>query len=171
MVSVGVPLADTRIAICRPGHPFGRWRRIGSGRFWVGGPTVAGGYLDLPEDTARTFEARIEGTGEGPFLRTGNLGFLRDGELYVCGRLKDLVILRGKSHHPVDIEATVEQSHPAVRLSSTAAIAVDDDGVRSWSSWSSSSGTARGWTSGRSRTGSGARWRSTTRSRPGRSCS
>ncbi len=127
VVSVGSPLADTVIAIVDPEsrlrHPDGK-----VGEVWIGGPSVAKGYLGLENETARTFHARVADTGEGPFLRTGDLGFMRDGELYICGRLKDLIIVRGRNHHPEDIEATVERSHPSVRLSSTAAIGIDDDG-------------------------------------------
>ncbi|MEO0604741.1 MAG: phosphopantetheine-binding protein, partial [Myxococcota bacterium] len=96
------------------------------GEVWVAGGTVAEGYHDAPEATEATFRARTA-DGEGPFLRTGDLGFLHDGELYLSGRLKDLVILRGENHHPQDLEWAVEQAHPAVRAGGTVAFAVPTD--------------------------------------------
>lgn len=98
------------------------------GEVWVHGPSVARGYWNRPEETERTFRARIAGTNDGPYLRTGDLGFLRDGELFVTGRLKDLIIIDGRNHYPQDIEATAEASHPAVRPAGTAAFPVDDGG-------------------------------------------
>ena len=99
------------------------------GEIWVAGPSVAQGYWGRPEETAATFGARLAGDAEGtPFLRTGDLGFFLDGELYVSGRLKDLIILRGRNHYPQDIELTVERSHPALRPGCGAAFSVDRDG-------------------------------------------
>ncbi len=74
---------------------------------------MAQGYWNRPEETERTFRAYLKDTGEGPFLRTGDLGFIQDGELFVTGRLKDLIIIRGLNHYPQDIEATAEKSHAA----------------------------------------------------------
>jgi acyl-CoA synthetase (AMP-forming)/AMP-acid ligase II/acyl carrier protein len=96
------------------------------GEVWVAGPSVAAGYWGRPEETARTFGARL--AGEGPFLRTGDLGFLADGELFVTGRRKDLIILRGRNHYPQDLERTAEASHPALRPGCGAAFGVDRDG-------------------------------------------
>ncbi|KYC35297.1 AMP-dependent synthetase [Scytonema hofmannii PCC 7110] len=98
------------------------------GEIWVSGPSVAQGYWDLPEETQRTFQAYLADTGTGPFLRTGDLGFLKDGELFVTGRLKDLIIIRGRNHYPQDIELTVERSHPALRQGYGAAFSVDVHG-------------------------------------------
>jgi acyl-CoA synthetase (AMP-forming)/AMP-acid ligase II len=86
------------------------------------------GYWENPEETERTFGARLAESGRGPFMRTGDLGFLMDGELYVTGRLKDLIIIRGRNHYPQDIELTVEKSHPALRPGHGAAFAVELDG-------------------------------------------
>ncbi|HYO12608.1 MAG TPA: amino acid adenylation domain-containing protein, partial [Thermoanaerobaculia bacterium] len=97
------------------------------GEIWVAGPSVAAGYWGRPEETARTFGARLA-SGEGPFLRTGDLGFLADGELFVTGRLKDLIILRGRNHYPQDLEWTAEASHPALRPGCAAAFSVDREG-------------------------------------------
>ncbi len=97
------------------------------GEIWVRGPSVARGYWRRPEETERTFAAHLA-TGEGPYLRTGDLGFLHGGQLYVTGRLKDLIILRGRNLYPQDIEATVERSAPAFRAGGGAAFAMDLDG-------------------------------------------
>ena len=82
------------------------------GEIWVAGPSVARGYWNRPEATERTFGAYLAEVGEGPFLRTGDLGMIDDGELLVAGRLKELIILDGRNHHPADIERTVERSVP-----------------------------------------------------------
>src|SRR5439155_14575433 len=67
------------------------------GEVWVAGPSVAAGYWGRPEELSRAFGARLAGSGEGPYLRTGDLGFLRDGELFITGRVKDLLIIRGRN--------------------------------------------------------------------------
>lgn len=95
------------------------------GEIWVSSRSVAQGYWNQPELTEVSFRAQIKDTGEGPFLRTGDLGFLREGEVFVTGRLKDLIIIRGLNHYPQDIEQTVEQCHPALRASGGAAFAID----------------------------------------------
>jgi acyl-CoA synthetase (AMP-forming)/AMP-acid ligase II len=94
----------------------------------VAGESVALGYWNKPRDSAATFRAFIAGTNEGPFLRTGDLGCIRNGHLFVTGRIKDLLIVRGLKHYPHDIEATAEQSHPALRPGSCAAFAVERGG-------------------------------------------
>jgi acyl-CoA synthetase (AMP-forming)/AMP-acid ligase II len=98
------------------------------GEIWVSGPSVARGYWNRPEETGDTFGAYLADTGEGPFLRTGDLGFFHEGELFVAGRLKDLVIIAGRNHYPQDIESTVEHSHPSLQPGGCAAFAVDVDG-------------------------------------------
>jgi acyl-CoA synthetase (AMP-forming)/AMP-acid ligase II len=67
-------------------------------------------------------------TREGPFMRTGDLGFMQGSDLFIAGRLKDLIIIDGSNHYPQDIERTVEQSHPAIRQSNCAAFAVEVEG-------------------------------------------
>src|SRR6185369_11915116 len=93
------------------------------GEIWVAGPHIAGSYWNRPEETEATLKAYI--AGNGPFLRTGDLGFMQEGELFVTGRLKDLIIIRGRNYFPQDIELTVEDSHPSLRRGCCAAFSVD----------------------------------------------
>ena len=85
------------------------------GEIWVSSPSVAQGYWSKPTETAETFRAHVADTGEGPFLRTGDLGYLRDGQLVVTGRLKDLIIIRGRNYYPEDLEAAVQASSHALQ--------------------------------------------------------
>jgi 8-amino-7-oxononanoate synthase/acyl carrier protein len=112
------------------------------GEIWVSGPSVAHGYWNRPEESQATFGAMLaqpEAAGPaqgvakwrpnpGPYLRTGDLGFFDDGELFVTGRLKDLIIIRGRNHYPQDIEHSVEEASNLVRAGSVAAFAVEVDG-------------------------------------------
>jgi len=98
------------------------------GEIWVSDPSVAQGYWNRPEETERTLRAHLADTGEGPFLRTGDLGFLKDGELFITGRIKDLIIIRGTNHYPQDIEWTVQQIHPALRSDYGAAFSIQISG-------------------------------------------
>jgi acyl transferase domain-containing protein/acyl-CoA synthetase (AMP-forming)/AMP-acid ligase II/acyl carrier protein/predicted alpha/beta-fold hydrolase len=98
------------------------------GEIWVAGKSIAQGYWNRPVQTEATFNAYIADTQEGPFLRTGDLGFLQEEELFVTGRLKDLIIIRGRNHYPQDIELTVEKSHEALKEAAGAAFAIDVDG-------------------------------------------
>jgi acyl-CoA synthetase (AMP-forming)/AMP-acid ligase II len=103
-----------------------RERRVGEiGEIWISGPSVAAGYFRAPAETKETFDARTE-DGRGPFLRTGDLGFVRDEELYVVGRHKDLIILAGRNLYPQDVELSACGAHPALQGGSAAAFAVDD---------------------------------------------
>lgn len=95
------------------------------GEIWVSGESVAGGYWQKPELTNETFNAFLADGKNGPFLRTGDLGFLDKDELFITGRIKDVIIIRGRNHYPQDIEATVEQSHPAIRAGAGAAFSVE----------------------------------------------
>lgn len=98
------------------------------GEIWVSGPSIAQGYWQKPAETEHTFRAYLPNSAEGPFMRTGDLGFLQDGELFVTGRLKDLIIIRGRNHYPQDIELTVEQAHRALRSGCGVAFSVDEAG-------------------------------------------
>ncbi|MFD3167091.1 amino acid adenylation domain-containing protein [Herpetosiphon sp. NSE202] len=97
------------------------------GEVWVAGPSVAHGYWNRPEQSEQTFNAYTT-TGQGPFLRTGDLGFLHQGQLFITGRLKDLIIVRGRNVYPQDLELTAERSHPALRENGGAAFAIELDG-------------------------------------------
>jgi amino acid adenylation domain-containing protein len=129
LVGAGRTLAEQRLVIVQPdtGEPCPTGR---VGEIWVAGPSVAQGYWDRPEDTARAFQAMLAGDAPGTrFLRTGDLGFLDEtGELYVTGRIKDLIIIRGRNHYPQDLERTVELCHPALRPGCGAAFSVDVEG-------------------------------------------
>jgi amino acid adenylation domain-containing protein len=123
LVGSGTPIDGMRVEIVDPE------RRVPCdgtvGEIWVAGPSVAAGYWQRPEATAETFEARLA-TGEGPFMRTGDLGFVRGRELFVAGRIKDLVIIRGRNHYPQDIEATSQAAHPALARGLAACFSVED---------------------------------------------
>ncbi|HEV7509092.1 MAG TPA: non-ribosomal peptide synthase/polyketide synthase [Thermoanaerobaculia bacterium] len=128
LVSSGRPWMGQRIVVADPetgvACPPGR-----VGEIWIAGSSVAQGYWHNPEATARDFKAFLTGPGsDGPFLRTGDLGFVADGELYVTGRLKDLIILRGRNHYPQDLERTAESSHPDLRPGNAAAFAIETGG-------------------------------------------
>ncbi len=121
----GVPVHDTVVlavdpdtrAVCGPDRV---------GELWVGGPTRSAGYWQLPRESAEAFEARTA-DGRGPFVRTGDLGFVREGVVAVTGRLKDLLIVRGANHYPQDLEWAVERAVDAVRPSCVAAFALGED--------------------------------------------
>ncbi len=134
IASVGFPYLEQRIEIVDPASL--RPAQAGAiGEIWVQGSGVADGYWNDPEATAETFGWRMAGDGEqgGPghgaagFLRTGDLGFTTGGELFVVGRLKELVIVRGRNIYPGDIEATVQASHVSLRPGCGAAFAVETD--------------------------------------------
>jgi amino acid adenylation domain-containing protein len=95
------------------------------GEIWVSSASVARGYWRRPGETLKNFQARLADTGEGPFLRTGDLGFLCENELFITGRLKDLIIIRGRNYYPQDIEMISEKSHPALRTGGAAAFSVE----------------------------------------------
>lgn len=127
LVGSGSGLLDQRVVIadpdtcvqCTPGHV---------GEVWVSGPSVAKGYWRRPSETEHTFHAYLKDSGDGPFMRTGDLGFIHDNELFIAGRLKDLIIVRGRNHYPQDIEVTVEKAHPKIRNGCAAAFTVEVDG-------------------------------------------
>lgn len=100
------------------------------GEIWVTGSGIAQGYWNLPEQTQQTFGAYLADSAssddaDGPYLRTGDLGFLKGHELFITGRLKDAIIIWGRNHYPQDIELTVAQSHRALRSECGAAFAVE----------------------------------------------
>jgi len=127
MIGCGGSLGDQEVRIvdpetrvpCAPGRV---------GEIWVRGASMAHGYWERSDDTARTFQARLAGSSEGPYLRTGDLGVLDGGELFVTGRRKDLLIIRGRNHYPQDLELTVERCDPGLRPGCGAAFSVDSGG-------------------------------------------
>lgn len=128
LVGCGQSWLDNKIVIVDP-KSLTRCPGGTVGEIWVSGASVAGGYWNQPEETSKTFRAYLADTGEGSFLRTGDLGFLHDGELLITGRIKDLIIIRGRNHYPQDIELTVEKSHPALRSGCGAAFGLELNGV------------------------------------------
>ncbi|GET41100.1 amino acid adenylation [Microseira wollei NIES-4236] len=128
LVSCGHPLEDTQIVIVHP-DSLTCCQPDEVGEIWVAGSSVTQGYWNREEETKRSFSAYLENSRQdacstGPFLRTGDLGFLHEGELFITGRLKDLIIIRGRNHYPQDIEQTAEQSHPALQLGAAAAFSI-----------------------------------------------
>jgi len=97
------------------------------GEIWVKGNNVCKGYWNKPALSKEIFAAHLC-DGEGPFLRTGDLGILSESELYITGRLKDVLIIRGRNHYPTDIEYTVQSSHPALKKDAGAAFTVEENG-------------------------------------------
>ncbi|MFZ0640273.1 MAG: fatty acyl-AMP ligase [Candidatus Acidiferrales bacterium] len=124
LVGSGHALRDTKIVITHP-ESLTACAPDEVGEIWVSSPSVTHGYWNRPKDTERAYRAYLKDTGEGPFLRTQDLGFMKDGELFVTGRLKDLIIISGRKLYPQDIELTVERSHPALRPGCCAAFSVD----------------------------------------------
>lgn len=124
----GQLVCDTKVAIvdpdtlitCQPDQV---------GEIWVSDPSVASGYWQRPEESESTFRAYTSDTKEGPFLRTGDLGFMLGGELFITGRIKDLIIIRGTNHYPQDIEWTVQEIHSCLRPDYGAAFSIQADGV------------------------------------------
>ena len=123
VVGCGQNIVGQRIAIVDP-ETRRRLKAERLGEVWVGGPHVCKGYWRNPDATRSTFQARIEGEDE-PWLRTGDVGFMDPaGELFITGRIKDMIIVRGINYYPQDIENTVYNSHPALRRHCGAAFSV-----------------------------------------------
>lgn len=126
-IGCGETLDEQQIVIAHPESG----RRCAAdevGEIWVKGPSIAKGYWNRPTETEETFRAFLPNTGEGPFLRTGDLGFLREGVLFVTGRLKDLIVIQGRNHYPQDVELTVERSAAILRAGSGAAFSIEVGG-------------------------------------------
>lgn len=123
-MQVAIVNPETRIA-CAPGAV---------GEIWIKGDSVARGYWQKPEISEQVFQARIADTNDGPYLRSGDLGLMHDGELVITGRAKDVIILRGRNHYPQDIEWTMDDlaarlggSSP-IQTGAAAAFAIEADG-------------------------------------------
>ena len=124
LTGCGQPWMDTEIVIVNPDSmtrcPKGR-----VGEIWTRGGSVAQGYWNRPELSEETFRTHLADTGDGPYLRTGDLGFIHERELFITGRLKDLMIIRGQNYYPQDVERTVQQSYPGLRPACGAAFSVE----------------------------------------------
>lgn len=124
-VSVGSGWLDTKIEIVDP-ETCTPCLSDRVGEIWVSGGSIAQGYWQQPEVTKAMFQAQLAGSQEN-WLRTGDLGFIYDRQLFITGRLKDLLILWGRNHYPQDIEMTVQTSHPSLRTDSGVALAIEHD--------------------------------------------
>ncbi|MCA9107861.1 MAG: fatty acyl-AMP ligase, partial [Planctomycetales bacterium] len=129
MVGCGRVLPGERVVIVNP-ETLREAKPEQVGEIWVQSPSVGCGYWNKPVPTHETFQARLASDPDaGDFLRTGDLGFMSRGELFVAGRLKDLIIVRGVNRYPQDIEATVEASNDGLRNSCSAAFAIEHEGA------------------------------------------
>jgi acyl-CoA synthetase (AMP-forming)/AMP-acid ligase II len=124
VVGCGHSLSDQKVVVVNP-ETLRQCAANEVGEIWVSGASVAKGYWNQPEETKRTFCAYLADPNEGPFLRTGDLGFLEDGELFITGRLKDIIIINGRNYYPQDLEWTVEQSHSSIRPNCAAAFSAE----------------------------------------------
>jgi hypothetical protein len=126
LVGCGEPLEETRVRIvnptthteCPPGV---------IGEIWLAGAGIATGYWEKPEESEAVFKAALAGSNESPYLRTGDLGFLHHGELFLTGRLKDLIIVRGRNYYPHDLEWTAGHAHPSLRRGGGAAFSIESE--------------------------------------------
>ncbi|MGB2636133.1 MAG: thioester reductase domain-containing protein, partial [Candidatus Acidiferrum sp.] len=128
IVSCGTPLPGLDVKIVDPeGHFALKPER--TGEIWVAGSGKCRGYWNNPELTLKQFRARLvdDTPYDDGYLRTGDIGFFHDGELYVCGRIKDMIILRGQNYYPHDIENVVEKSSGLIRHNCVAAFQIQED--------------------------------------------
>jgi len=130
-VSSGRTWLDERVLIVGP-DTHERCPEGETGEIWIASGSVAAGYWNRPDDTAAAFGARIAPdsnapNGDGPFFRTGDLGFMRGNQLFVTGRLKDLIIIRGRNLYPQDVEHTAGNAHAALSGDAAAAFAIASD--------------------------------------------
>jgi acyl-CoA synthetase (AMP-forming)/AMP-acid ligase II len=123
-VSVGWPRLDTEIITVNP-ETFEPCDEDQVGEIWVSGSIVTNGYWNNPAETDKIYKAFTRGRMAGPYLRTGDLGFYHRGHLFISGRLKDLIIIRGRNYYPQDIEFIAESSHPALRANACAAFSIE----------------------------------------------
>lgn len=124
VVSCGYPLQNHEICVVDPESGI-LAAPDEVGEIWLSGSSIGQGYWNDPRVTQKRFNAKLSDRNQGGFLRTGDLGFMRKGELFITGRLKDMIIIRGRNLYPEDIEHTSEASHPAFRPGSAIAFSVD----------------------------------------------
>jgi len=126
LVSSGATFLDQRVAIVDP-DTRQQLPDLRVGEIWVNGGNVSPGYWRAQEASEEIFGGMIAGDGTRRWLRTGDLGFLEDGDLFVTGRRKDLIIVAGRNHYPQDLERTIEECHPAVRPGCCAVFSFEHD--------------------------------------------
>ncbi|HLC15054.1 MAG TPA: beta-ketoacyl synthase N-terminal-like domain-containing protein [Thermodesulfovibrionia bacterium] len=126
-VSSGKAWFNTKVIIVEP-QSLTQCQPDRVGEIWIKSSSVTQGYWQRPHESEAVFHACLSDTGEGPFLRTGDLGFLKDDFLFITGRLKDIVIIRGRNFYPQDIEYIVQKSHAGLRQDACAAFSVDTMG-------------------------------------------
>jgi acyl-CoA synthetase (AMP-forming)/AMP-acid ligase II len=128
IVSCGQPWLDTKVLVVDP-HKLIPCPDQYVGEIWVSGSSVAQGYWQCPDETQKTFHAHlIDDANAGSFLRTGDLGFWQNGELFITGRLKDTIIIRGRNYYPQDIELIAADSHPALKKGFGASFSIEEKG-------------------------------------------
>lgn len=126
LVSSGFPVINQELLVV---HPETRtpMEELGIGEVWIAGPHVARGYWEKPKINEAEFGAYLADGSKGPYFRTGDLGFVYEGQLYITGRQKDLIIVRGKNHYPQDIELTAMEAHPAIQPGGTVAFSIEGE--------------------------------------------
>jgi acyl-CoA synthetase (AMP-forming)/AMP-acid ligase II len=126
LVGVGHPWLDTRVRIMNPETlvPCGKDE---VGEIWIAGSSISPGYWNKQDQNKEIFECHVPDDPESNYLRSGDLGFFHDDELYISGRLKDLIIIHGRNIYPKDIEYIAENSHPAIRPNASAAFSIEED--------------------------------------------
>ena len=135
IISCGTPLPGLDVKIVDPEGHF-PVKPARTGEIWVAGSGKCRGYWNNPELTLKQFRARLvdDTPYDDGYLRTGDIGFFHDGELYVCGRIKDMIILRGQNYYPHDIENVVEKSSGLIRHNCVAAFQIQEDSEPAWQS-------------------------------------
>ena len=128
LVACGNSLLDQQVVIANP-ETLKRCDEGEIGEIWIKGSSVARGYWNRPDESRQTFHATLSESGEGPYLRTGDLGFLHEGNLYVTGRIKDVIIIRGRNLYPQDIEKSVAEAHPGALSGAGAAFSIEVGGA------------------------------------------
>ncbi len=125
LVGSGLPLPDTRVEVVNPTTRT-KCQPDEVGELWVSSPSVAEGYWNRPDETEDIFHAVLEENKGGRYLRTGDLGFLYNGQVFITGRLKDLIILNGRNLYPSDLELAASGSHPVLRPGGCAAFSIEE---------------------------------------------
>ncbi|CAM4396311.1 hypothetical protein BAMA_03625 [Bacillus manliponensis] len=124
LVSCGTTHLEQKIKIVNP-DTYNTCSKNEIGEIWVNGVNVANGYFGTGDNA--NFRGRISGENSAKYLKTGDLGFINDGQLYITGRLKDLIILRGKNYYPQDIELTTEKAHIGIKDGCSAAFSITEE--------------------------------------------